>query len=102
MAVAQPRADGAKAIFWPAATLGAPQTTVGRSVAADVHGDEAQAVGVGVRLDLDDARDRDAVPVRRRALMIRSTLTPASVRRSASSFGGSVSGHIRQPFSERA
>ena len=44
--------SGAKAIFCPAATLGAPQTTRGWSPLPEVDGDEAEAVGVGVRLDV--------------------------------------------------
>ena len=43
----------AKAIFCPAATLGAPADDGGGFAAADVHGGQSQAVGVGVRVDAE-------------------------------------------------
>ena len=53
----------AKAIFCPAATLGAPQTTVAVSPLTKVHGGQGETVGVRVGVHLQHMADEHLVAV---------------------------------------
>ena len=77
----------ATATVWPAATLGAPQTICDGVLLADVDDADAEPVGVGVLVGLDDLAD-DEVLKRGDAVVLDSLDLGAGHRESLGELGG--------------